>query len=144
MKSEKKREFYNNKARFDYQVLDSFEAGIVLTGPEIKCIREGRIDITTSYVKLMNGELFWLGANFNLESGDKQRTRKLLVHKEEIDRLIGKTEEKGNALLPLKLYLKRGRAKLEVGLGRGMKKYDKRQKIKERDIERDTIHRLGK
>lgn len=136
-KQTSKKEFFNKKARFDYDIADSFEAGIVLTGLEIKAIRNGRIDLSTSYVKVLNGEVFWIGANFNIEEGDRQRTRKLLLHKEQIEKLIGKTQEKGLTLLPLKLYLTRGKAKLEVGLGKGMKRYEKRDKMKKRDIERD-------
>lgn len=136
-KINKKIEFYNKKARFDYEILDSHEAGIVLTGDEIKTIRSGRVDLTSSYVKIINGELFWLGGNINSEGGDRQRTRKLLMHKSEIDKLYGKSVEKGLSLLPLKLYLARGKAKMEVGVGKGMKKYDKRAKIKDRDIERE-------
>lgn len=139
-----KKEFLNKKARHDYEISDSFEAGIALTGVEIKTIRSGRIDITTSYVKIINGELLWLGANINSESGneDKQRTRKLLVHKSEIGKLIGKVQEKGMTLLPLKLYIARGKAKLEVGVGRGLKNFDKREKLKNRDLERDIQHKF--
>lgn len=138
--SNKKTEYFNKKARHDYEISESYEAGIVLTGKEIKTIRGGRLDITSSYVKIINGELFWLGAMINQEEGDRQRTRKLLVHKTEINRMFGKTQEKGLTLIPLKLYLKHGKAKLEVGIGRGLKKYDKREKIKKRDIERETSH----
>lgn len=137
-----KKEFYNKKARFDYAISDTFEVGIVLSGDEIKVIRSGRIDISTSYVKILNGELFWLGANFDLKEGDRQRTRKLLIHKEQIGKLIGKTSEKGATLLPLKLYITRGKAKLEVGLGTGLKKHDKRDKLKLKDIERDVENKV--
>lgn len=137
-----KREFYNKKARFDYDILDSFETGIVLTGLEIKAIRNGRVEINGSYAKIMNGEVFWIGANFNIEEGDRQRTRKLLLHKEQISKLIGKTTEQGLALIPLKLYLTRGKAKLELGIGKGMKKYGKKQKIKEKDLDLDAQREL--
>jgi SsrA-binding protein len=136
-KRDLKREFFNRKARREYNVTDSLEAGIVLTGNEIKAIRAGRIDMSASYAKVFNEEVFWLGGNINIESGDRQRTRKLLLKKEQIKKLIGKTAEQGLALIPLKLYLTRGKAKLELGIGRGMKKYEKRSKLKERDIERD-------
>jgi SsrA-binding protein len=134
----KKKEFYNKKARFDYNIADSLEAGIALTGEEIKAIRASRVDITGSYAKVLNNEIFWIGANINIEGGDRQRTRKLLLHKSQIDKLIGKTAEQGFSLIPLKLYLTRGKAKLELGIGKGMKKYEKREKLKKRDIERDV------
>lgn len=133
-----KKEFFNKKARFEYSIEDSLEAGIALTGEEIKAVRTGRIDITGSHAKILKSEVFWLGSNFNIEGGDKQRTKKLLLHKDQISKLTGKTSEKGFTLVPLKLYLTRGKAKLELGIGKGMKKYDKRAKIKEKDIERDT------
>jgi len=130
-------EYFNKKARFDYVIEESIEAGIVLTGLEIKAIRSGRVNMTSSYAKIIGGEIFWLGGVIEVLSGDKQRTRKLLLKMTEIKKLIGKTEEKGLALVPIKLYLKRGRAKLELGIGRGKKKYDKRAAEKEKDIERD-------
>lgn len=137
-----KRQFYNKKARFDYEIIDSLEAGLVLTGLEIKAVRTGRLDMTGSYVKIINGEVFWLGGNFNLAEGDRQRTRKLLLHSNEIKRLAGKSQEQGLALIPLKLYLKRGKAKLELGIGRGLKKYDKRAKLKKKDQQREINRRI--
>jgi len=135
--SNKKREFFNRKARHEYNITDSLEAGIVLTGDEIKAIRAGRVDMSASYAKLIGGEVFWLGCNISVELGDRQRTRKLLLKKEQINKLIGKTAEQGLAMVPLKLYLTRGKAKLELGVGKGMKKYEKKSKLKERDIDRD-------
>lgn len=132
-----KKEFYNKKARFDYQIIDSIESGIALTGEEIKAIRANRLDMTGSYAKVLNNEIYWIGANINIDGGDRQRTRKLLLHRSQIDKLIGKTAEQGFSLIPLKLYLTRGKAKLELGIGKGMKKYEKKEKLKERDIERD-------
>lgn len=137
-----KKEFFNKKARFDYEITDSLEAGIVLSSDEIKAIRNGRVDMTGSYAKIISGEVFWIGGNFNIAEGDRQRTRKLLLHKSEIDRLIGKSQEQGLTLLPLKMYLKRGRAKLELGIGKGLKKYDKRQKLKEKDQQREIDRRI--
>jgi SsrA-binding protein len=131
----------NKKAFFDYQIIETYEAGIVLSGDEIKAIREGRINITGSYVKLINAEVFWLGGDFN-NIEDRQRTRKLLLHEEEIKRLAGKSSEDGLTIIPLRLYLKRGKAKLEIGIGKGLKKYDKREKIKKRDTEREVARRL--
>lgn len=142
MDKKKKVEFFNKKARFDYDILDSFEVGIVLTGKEIKSIRNGRVNMTGSYVKLLNGELFWLGGIIHTEGEDDQRTRKLLAKKSEINKLIGKVQEKGLALIPLKLYITRGKAKIELGLGKGMKKYEKRSKIKEREETLDIDRKL--
>jgi len=128
----------NKKAHFDYQILDSIEAGIALVGLEIKALRAKKVSITGSYVKIINGEVFWLGGNFDVVDGDRQRTRKLLLHSTEIGKLIGKSAEKGLTLVPLKLYMKRGRAKLEVGICKGLKKYDKREVMKKKDLERDA------
>lgn len=135
--SGKKKEFFNRKARHEYSIADSFEAGIVLTGLEIKAIRNGRVDMSASYAKIMNNEVFWIGGNINVDTGETQRTRKLLLRKEQIRKLVGKTAEKGMTLVPLKLYLSKGKAKLELGVGKGMKTYEKRSVIKERDIERN-------
>ena len=135
--SNKKKEFFNKKARHEYAIDDSFETGIVLNGLEIKAIRNGRVDMSASYAKIINGEVFWLGGNINVEEGDRQRTRKLLLKKTEIKKLIGKTAEQGMTLIPLKLYLTRGKAKLELGVGRGMKRYEKRSVLKEKDIQKN-------
>lgn len=122
----------NRKASFDYELFDKLEAGIVLTGPEIKAVRAGKVQITGSYVKMMNSECHWLGGI--IQSGTtEQRTRKLLVHRKEINTLIGKTEQKGFSLVPTKLYLKRNNAKLEFALAKGRKEYDKRAKIRRKD-----------
>lgn len=130
-------EFYNRKARFDYEILESLEAGIVLTGLEIKAIRSGRVTLAGSYGKVLNGEIFWVGGNI-LVAGEPQRTRKLLLKQVEIRRLIGKAQEQGMTLVPLKLYLTRGKAKLELGVGRGRKAHDKREKLKKADREREA------
>lgn len=128
----------NRKAHFDYEIIDSLEAGISLVGDEIKALRAKKVTISGSYVKIIGGEVFWLGGNFDVKSGDRQRTRKLLLHAAEISRLVGKTAENGLTLVPLKLYLKRGRAKLEVGVCRGLKKFDKREILKKKDQLRDA------
>ena len=141
-----KIEYYNKKGRFNYEIEDSFEAGLILLGEEIKAIRSGRVNLTTSYVKIIGGEAFWLGGIINVASGDAQRTRKLLLRKEQIKKLVGKTEA-GHQLVPLKLYITRGKAKLEVGLGKSKKKYDKRELIKKRQTDRDidrSIKHLNK
>jgi len=137
MSKDSSKSYLNKKARFDYVIEDSFEAGIVLTGEEIKGIRAGRINMTSSYVKIIGGELFWLGGDIKVLNGENQRTRKLLVKKSQIKKLIGKTSEKGLTLLALKLYITRGKAKLEVGIGKGKQKRDKREDIKKKDIIRD-------
>lgn len=125
----------NRKASFDYELSEMFEAGIVLTGPEIKAVRAGKVQITGSYVKMLTRECYWVGGI--IQSGtDEQRTRKLLVHRKEINTLIGKTEQKGFSLIPTKLYLKRNNAKLEFALAKGRKEYDKRAKIRRKDERR--------
>lgn len=135
--NKKKIEFTNKKAIFDYQIVENYEAGIVLTGAEIKSIRSGRISLVGSYVKIINGEAFWLGGNFT-DLENKDRTKKLLLHLEEIKRLQGKAQEAGFTIVPIKLYLKRGRAKLLIGLARGKKQHDKRETIKKRDQQREA------
>jgi len=132
--------FNNKKAYFDYQIIEEFEAGIVLTGLEIKAIRQGRVNLFGSYVKIMGGEAFWIGGVIEVNEGDSQRSRKLLLHQTEIKKLIGKSQVEGAALIPVKLYLKKGRAKLLVGIGKGLKKHDKRNKIRKRDLEREAEH----
>jgi len=132
----------NKKAFFDFTIEENFEAGIALTGEEIKALREKRVTINSSYIKVINGEVFWLGGNFNIVQGDKQRTKKLLLHKDQIKRLAGKTQEQGLTIIPLHLYIKRGRAKLEIGLAKGKKKYDKREVIKRRDLDREAERKV--
>jgi len=134
----------NRKARFDFQLEDEFEAGIALEGWEVKSLREGRANLKESYVIVKNSELYLLGAHFSpLPSAsthidpDPRRTRKLLMHRDEIDRLIGKVDRQGYTLVPLNLYWKHGRAKLKIALAKGKKKYDKRAAIKEREWQRD-------
>ncbi len=133
------KKYYNKKARFDYEISDTFEAGIVLTGLEIKSIRVGKMNLTGSHVKIIGGELFWLGGIIQVAEGDQQRSRKLLMHKSEINKLMGKSEERGQSIVPISLYIKRGKAKLNIGLGRGRKKHDKREMIKKRDFERREL-----
>jgi SsrA-binding protein len=142
-KSDRKVVTANRKARHEYSIEDTVEAGLVLTGTEIKSIRAGRVSLADSYARVENGEA-WLynlhispyeqGNRFNVDS---VRKRKLLLHRREIDRLIGKAQEKGMALIPLSLYLRHGFAKVELGTGRGKKLYDRRQAIADRDAERE-------
>lgn len=133
----------NKKARFRYQLIESFEAGIVLTGAEIKAIRQSGISITESYVQAKGGELFLIGAHVKpyTHSDDSKydpiRPRKLLMHKREIDKLLGRSAQKGLTIVPLKVYLKRGRAKVEVALAKGKDMGDKRETVKEREAKRE-------
>lgn len=133
----------NRKARHDYHIHETYEAGIVLTGTEVKSLRAGKANLKDSYARIDNGELmlhnmhispYDQGNRFNHEP---LRTRKLLMHRYEINKLIGKTQEKGYTLVPLKLYFTRGKAKVEVALATGKKTYDKRQDIAERDAKRE-------
>jgi len=140
----------NKKALFDYEVLEKFEAGLVLFGQEVKSIRTGHINLSGSYVTLSGGEPFLVGVkvppyqpnNAGANYGDDRR-RKILLNKKEIDYLIGKTKTKGFSLIPLKVYDKSGRIKLEFGLAKGKKKYDKKEKIKRRDVEREINRELS-
>ncbi|MBF0283368.1 MAG: SsrA-binding protein SmpB [Magnetococcales bacterium] len=133
----------NRKAFYNYEILDRFEAGVVLTGPEVKSLRAGRVNLNDSYALVHNGELVWLNGNISpyrfasITPPDPLRTRTLLVHKQEIRRLVGFIQEKGLTLLPLKVYWKEGRVKLEIGVGRGKKLHDKRDTEKERDWQRE-------
>lgn len=133
----------NKKAYFDYEILEKYETGIVLTGQEIKQIRAKNVQLKGSYVKVLTGktkkpELFAININI-AKSIDPTRTRKLLMHKKEITSLIGKVEQKKLTLVPLKMYLKKNRlAKLLIGLVKGRKKHDKRQLLRQRDQEREA------
>ncbi|MBW6464615.1 MAG: SsrA-binding protein SmpB [Bacillota bacterium] len=133
----------NRKARHDYHIEETYEAGIVLTGTEVKSIRNARVNLKDSYARIENNELFLYNMHISpYEQGnrfnhDPLRVRKLLMHKIEISRLYGKIKEKGYSLIPLKIYLTRGRVKLELGLARGKKLYDKRRDIAERDSNRE-------
>ncbi|MDH3715248.1 MAG: SsrA-binding protein SmpB [Gammaproteobacteria bacterium] len=134
----------NKKARFDYLIEETFEAGLVLQGWEVKSLRAGKAQITESYVLLREGEAWLFGAHISplLSASthvhaDPSRTRKLLLHSSELRKLIGAVERRGYALVPLAMYWKRGRAKVEIGLGKGKKAYDKRATEKDRDWQRD-------
>lgn len=134
----------NKKSYHDYEILEKYEAGIVLTGAEIKAIRAGKVSLKGAYAKILGGdakrpneELFVVNLHISIEK-DPERTRKLLMHKQEIRKLIGKTQIKGLALVPTQIYLKKGKAKIELALARGKKIYDKRETIKKRDLERES------
>ena len=136
-------EIVNRQARHNYQIFDTFEAGIVLTGTEIKSIRNGKANLRDSYANIKNGEVFLLNMHISLyDEGNRfnhneTRTRKLLLHKKEILKLNDKIRLDGYTLIPLKLYFKKNIAKIELGLSKGKKDYDKREAIKERDIKRE-------
>lgn len=136
----------NKKAFFDYEILEELEAGLVLLGTEIKAIRAGRVNITGSYVKPMTAEgkigLYLIGGQFNVADGDETRTKKLLLHKSEIDKLTGKLSAGEFTIMPLSLYLSRGRAKIKIGLAKRRKKHDKRSLLKERDQDREIRRKL--
>ncbi len=141
----------NRKARHDYFIEDTFEAGLSLEGWEVKSMREGRAQITEAYVNLQRGEAFLVGAHFSpLTTAsshiktDPTRSRKLLLHRLELDRLTGAVERKGYALIPLNLHWHKGRAKLDVGLGKGKKQHDKRADKKDQDWQRQKARILKK
>lgn len=134
----------NRKARHDYFIEDRFEAGLALEGWEVKSLRAGRVNIQEGYVVLKDGEAWLIGANISpLPTAsthiqpDPTRSRKLLLHRHELSRLIGSTERQGYTLVPLDLHWKRGRAKLDIGLAKGKKQHDKRADKRERDWTRD-------
>ena len=134
----------NRKAFHDYHILDTWEAGMVLLGTEVKSIREGRVNLRDSFARVEKGELWLYNVNISSYShrgyADQEplRQRKLLMHREEIRKLIGKTTEKGMTLVPLRMYFKKGRVKVAIGLAKGKKDYDKRETIKRRETERET------
>lgn len=136
-------EILNKKARFDYEIFDTYEAGIVLKGTEIKSIRNGSANLKDSYIIIRNNEVYLLNMFIshykegNIFNHDETRTRKLLLHKTEIVKIKDKINIKGYAIVPLKLYFKNGKAKLEIGVAKGKHTYDKKETIKQRDIEKE-------
>jgi SsrA-binding protein len=138
----------NKRARFEYDILETLEAGMVLLGTEVKSLREGRINLKDSYAKIQGEELFLVEAHIspythgNIMNHDPLRQRKLLAHKKEIRRLVGKVQERGLTLIPLQVYFKEGKAKVELGLAKGKKIYDKRAAIKKRDESRELMREL--
>ncbi|GAA0462771.1 SsrA-binding protein SmpB [Alkalibacillus silvisoli] len=138
----------NRKARHDFHIEETFEAGMVLKGTEIKSIRAGRVNLKDSFARVHKGEVYvhnlhiseyTQGNQFNHEP---TRARKLLLHRKEINQLIGQTQQKGYSLVPLKMYIKNGVAKLLIGVGRGKKKYDKREDLKQKAMKRDVERAL--
>lgn len=143
-------EILNRKAKYNYHIFETVEAGIVLTGTEIKSLRAGKANIKDSYARIKNNEIFLINMhissyeNGNIFNHDETRERKLLLHKKEILKFRDKIKLEGYTLVPLKVYLKNGRAKVLIGLAKGKKNYDKREDIKKRDIERSIRARLKK
>lgn len=146
MKSEKGRDrdiAVNRRARHEYHIEETFEAGIALLGSEVKALRQGKANLKDSYGRLEGNEVWLWNAHISPYGPASQfgheptRTRKLLLHRGEISRLNGKVKERGLTLIPLRLYFKNGRAKVELGLARGKKQYDKREAIKEREVRRE-------
>jgi SsrA-binding protein len=139
----------NPKATHDYHILETWECGIVLTGTEVKSLRSGKASIKEAYARLRNGEVFLDGMNItpyeqgNRYNHDPVRTRKLLLHRKEIEKLIGAVEQKGLTLVPLELYFRNGRAKVALALARGKKQYDKREDLKRRAVERETARAVS-
>jgi len=136
-------EILNRKARYDYEIEETYEAGIVLTGTEIKSIRNGKVNIKDSYAIIRNNEIYLLNTHISLyDEGNRfnheeERTRKLLLHKKEILKLKNKLELEGYTLIPLKIYFVKSKAKVLIGVAKGKKNFDKRETIKKRDIERE-------
>ncbi len=134
----------NRKAHHDYHLLETFETGVVLLGTEVKAIREGRVNLRDSYARVEEGEIYIYNVHISPYSHrgyadhDPLRRRKLLLHKEEIRKLIGKTVEKGMTLVPVRMYLKNGRVKVALSLAKGKKDYDKRETIRRREADRET------
>ncbi len=140
----------NRKARHDYEILDTVEAGLVLKGTEIKAIREGKVNLSDAYAKPENGELWLVNAHISMYSSgglvnhDPTRPRKLLLHREQIVRLSRQVTEKGLTIVPLKLYLRRHVAKVELGLAKGRRQYDKRRVLIDRYREREAREALAR
>jgi len=140
----------NRKAFHDYHILDKYEAGIQLHGTEVKSLRVGKCNLKDSYAVVMDGEMYLLNCHISAYepaarmNHEPERRRKLLMHRKEIDLLFGKTQQKGLTLIPLRLYWKDGRAKVEIGLCKGKQLHDKRAALKERELKRDAEAAMGK
>jgi SsrA-binding protein len=146
--SDEKNITVNRKARHEYSIIQSFETGIVLVGTEVKSLRQGKANLVDSYAKLKDSEVWLVNLHIseysqgNINNHEPKRDRKLLLNKSEIRKLIGKTKEKGLTLIPLRLYFKKGKVKLELALAKGKKVYDKRRDIAKRDFNRDQERRI--
>ena len=139
----------NRKARYEYFIDETFEAGLVQTGTEIKSVRANKVNLAGSYARVERGEAWLIGAHIapyeqaSRENHDPKRTRKLLLHRREIDEIIGRAKQKGQTIVPLRLYISRGRAKLELGLARGKQLHDKRRDIADRDAKREVAREFS-
>ncbi len=140
----------NRRARHDYTIVDTYEAGVALVGTEVKSLRAGKASLADSFATVDDGEVFLRGLHIpeyshgTWTNHEPRRTRKLLLHRREIEKLIGKTKESGYSLIPLSLYFKDGKVKVELALGKGRKAYDKRQAIAKRDAQREMAHAMGR
>ena len=140
----------NKKARFDYEIVEKFEAGLVLTGSEVKSIRDGAVNLKDSYIVFRNGEAFLQNAHISeykassYNNHHPERLRKLLLNRVEINKIMGRVQEKSLSCVPLKLYFKKGRIKVEIGLGKGKKQHDKRHSIKKKESDRELARALKK
>lgn len=140
----------NRKARHDYHIDDTYEAGLVLTGTEVKSLRAGRASLVDGFAEVNAGELWLQGVHIpeytqgTWTNHEPRRARKLLLHRQEIDRLSSRVQERGLTLVPLALYFKDGRAKVEIGVGRGKKAYDKRQSLAKREAHREAAREMGR
>jgi SsrA-binding protein len=140
----------NRKARHDYSIIDTYEAGVVLTGTEVKSLRMGRASLVDGFATIDDGEVFLRNVHIpeydqgSWTNHEPRRVRKLLLHRGEIERLIGKTKESGLTLVPLALYFSAGKVKVEIGLARGKKSYDKRQDLARRDADREVQRAMGR
>jgi SsrA-binding protein len=139
----------NRKARYEYDISETFEAGLVLTGTEIKSVRAGKVSLADAYARVERGEAWLIGAHIapyeagNRYNHEPKRDRKLLLHRTEIDELMGRASAKGLTVVPLRLYLSRGRAKIELGLARSRKLYDRRRAIAEREMKREVEREMA-
>lgn len=146
--AEEKNVAVNRKARHEYHIFNTYEAGIVLQGTEVKSIRQGKANLVDSYAAIKDGEVWLINAHIsnyeqgNINNHDPHRTRKLLLKHNEIRKLIGKTKEKGLTLIPLRLYLKNGLVKVELALAQGKKSYDKREDIAKKDFQREQERKI--
>lgn len=138
----------NKKAYHEFEILNEYEAGIALVGTEVKSVKSGRVNLKDSYVKIIHNELYLINCHIspyeqgNIFNHDPLRMRKLLMHRKEIDQLLGKVQEKGLALTATKMYIKARRVKVQVALARGKKLYDKRESIKENDVKREIQKKI--
>ena len=141
----------NRRARHDYHIFDTYEAGMVLRGSEVKSLRDGKASLAEAYARVQGGEVFLIGSYIKpyehtgeYDQPDPRRDRKLLLHRSQIRDMVRQTRVKGNTLIPLSLYFRDGYAKVEIGIGAGKKKYDKRQDMKERDARREMDRAMKK